>query len=255
MNDHGTGGTDTAPAVPPLCRVDWHGARRIIATRHPPIDLFEDIADPTDWPLIASGEARTNPRLSETVGMLDRVPSQRRAFGPGASYVMAPFVHASPDRPGRFHDGHFGAYYAADRFETALAEVTYHRARFLRATHEPPGWLAQTRELVGRVRARLHDLRGAAEFTGCLAPDDYTPSQGLARRLRSPDGQGPDTGGSDGLVYPSVRDPGGICIAAFWPDVPAIPVQGRSLSLHFDGTRIDMIRDAADGTVYRLMTG
>lgn len=146
-------------AVPPLEEVRWDEARRIISSRYPPIDLFEDIADPRDWDLIASAEAKTNPRMAEHVGQLDLVPPERRVSGPGASHVMAPFVHVSPDRPGRFHDGTFGAYYAANRFDTAVAETAYHKGIFYGATEEAPGWFSQMRELVGSVDARLHDLR------------------------------------------------------------------------------------------------
>ena len=225
--------------------VDWPDARRIISTRHPPIHLFEDIADPADWDLIGNGEAKTNPRLAESVGALDLIPPERRVAGTGASNVMAPFVHVSPDRPGRFHDGTFGAYYAAKRFETALAEHTHHRAIFFRATDEAPGWFSQYRELVGAVRRHLHDLRGDdPSFAPFLDANNYGPPQGLARSLRN--------AGADGIVFPSVRDPGGECLAAFWPDVVAIPVHGRALAYHFDGTAIDYVRDETSGKVFRI---
>ncbi|TIN69406.1 MAG: RES domain-containing protein, partial [Mesorhizobium sp.] len=35
-------------------RVDWPQTFRIIRSIHPPIDLFEDIADPRDWEALAS---------------------------------------------------------------------------------------------------------------------------------------------------------------------------------------------------------
>src|SRR3546814_12996721 len=92
----------------PLSPVDWPSAVRLIESKYPPIDLFEDLAEPEDWELLAAAEAKTNPRIAETIGNLDLVPVERRVAGPGASYVMAPFTHCSPDRPGRFHDGHFG---------------------------------------------------------------------------------------------------------------------------------------------------
>ncbi len=231
-------------SVPPLARVAWPDARRIISSRYPPIDLFDDIADPADWDLLVAAEMKTNPRIAESVGRLDLVPVARRVSGPGASYVMAPFVHLSPDRAGRFHDGAFGAYYAANRFETAVAETAFHKAKFFRATKESAGWLAQMRELVGAVDNRFHDLRLAKSFQDCLAPDSYAASHALARRLRAE--------GSNGLVYPSVRDPGGEAIAAFWPDVVGVPRQGRHLGYHFDGARIDLVRDEADGAVWRL---
>jgi len=70
--------------LPPQNEVRWNEARRIISSRFPPIDLFEDIADPRDWDLIASAEAKTNPRMAEHVGQLDLVPPERRVSGPGA---------------------------------------------------------------------------------------------------------------------------------------------------------------------------
>jgi hypothetical protein len=46
----------------PVAPVGWKGARRIIRNLFPPIDLFEDIADPEDWPLLIAAEQKTNPR-------------------------------------------------------------------------------------------------------------------------------------------------------------------------------------------------
>ena len=86
----------------PVSRVEWKGAVRIIRSAFPPIDLFEDIADPADWPLLISAEQKTNPRIMATIGNLDLVPVDRRVGGNGASYLMAPFTHISTDRPSRF---------------------------------------------------------------------------------------------------------------------------------------------------------
>ena len=144
---------------------------------------------------------------------------------------MAPFCHVSPARQSRFSDGRYGVYYAGDRFEVALRETVYHFERFMRATEETPT-RADFRELVGAVDAELHDLRGDDRFAFALDPDDYAPSQALGRRLR--DGQD-----SNGLVYPSVRYPEGEAIAAFWPDVVNIPVQGRHLCYRWSGARTD----------------
>jgi hypothetical protein len=51
----------------PITTVSWPRAVRIIRSVYPPIDLFEDIADPADWPLLLSAEQKTNPRLMETI--------------------------------------------------------------------------------------------------------------------------------------------------------------------------------------------
>lgn len=226
--------------------VGWPSYTRLINSTFPPIDLFEDIADPADWALLAAAEARTNPRLAASIGNLDLVPVPRRVAGPGASYVMAPFVHCSPDRPGRFHDGSFGAVYAADAFETALAEVLHHTARFLSATAEKPGWIASYRELIGAIDRPLIDLRRGSHGA-LLDANDYRASQVFARERRA--------AGADGIVYPSVRQKGGECLAAFWPDVVGIPKQARHLRYHWDGARIDYVREltlAGDGRILAI---
>ncbi len=73
------------PAIVPASRVRWTGARRIIRSLFPPIALFDDIADPEDWPLLIAAEQKTNPRLMEALGAIDRVPPARRVVGPGAT--------------------------------------------------------------------------------------------------------------------------------------------------------------------------
>ncbi|BCH22505.1 hypothetical protein MesoLjLc_22470 [Mesorhizobium sp. L-8-10] len=228
----------------PVSDVAWPAASRIIRSSFPPIDLFEDIADPADWPLIISAEMKTNPRLMETIGNLDLVPPDRRVAGPGASYLMAPFTHVSPDRPSRFSDGTFGVLYAADKFEVALFETIHHHARFMARTNEPAGWTSQFREIVLSVDVRLHDIRGGGHGAA-LDPNDYAAGQALGAQLRK--------AGSNGIAYPSVRREGGQCVGLFHPDCAANPIQGRHLDYHWDGSRVDLYRDAGTGKVYRIV--
>ena len=124
---------------------EWQSAVRIIRSIHPPIDLFEDIADPADWPLLISAEQKTNPRLMENIGNLDLVPKDRRVGGLGATYLMAPFTHVSQDRPTRFSDGSYGVLYAGNSFEVALLETIHHHGRFMARTNEAPGWTSPAR--------------------------------------------------------------------------------------------------------------
>lgn len=233
-------------AAIPVSTVEWRGAVRIIRSLYLPIDLFEDIADPADWPFLISAEQKTNPRLMETIGNLDLVPEARRVGGPGASYLMAPFTHVSPDRPSRFSDGSFGVLYAGDRFEVALLETAYHHGRFMARTDETAGWTSQFREIVLDVASNLHDLRtGKPTYADVLDPHDYKAAQALGARLHEANG--------DGIVYPSVRFEGGECVGLFYPDLAANPVQGRHLDYHWDATRVDLYRDAGSGQVYRIV--
>lgn len=231
--------------APPIRPVRWRGARRIIRSLHPPIDLFEDIADPEDWPLLIAAEQKTNPRLMDSLGRLDLVPAERRVSGPGATFLMAPFTHASPDRPSRFSDGGFGVLYVARAFETALLETMHHHARFMARTREAPGWTSSFRELSLDVTGDLHDLRGGdPAHAAALDPDSYAASQALGAALRA--------GGSEGVAYPSVRHPGGECVGLFHPDLGGNVVQSRHLDYHWNGERVDLYRDLGAGEVFRV---
>lgn len=229
------------PATVATVRFEWKAARRIIRSIFPPIDLFEDIADPADWAMLASAEQKTNPRLMESIGAIDLVPANRRVGGAGASFLMAPFTHVSPERKSRFGDGRLGVLYVADRFETALAETIHHHERFMRKTREAPGWTSQFRELSMDVALVAHDLLDRALYAAALDPDDYAASQALGAALRA--------GGSDGIIYPSVRQPAGECAALFYPDLASRVRQGRHLDYHWNGERVDYVREPGKGRV------
>ena len=216
-----------ASAQPPLNRIAWRALYRIIPTKYPPIHLFEDVADAHEWDVLAELEMRVNPRLRAQVGDIHLVPRDRRVFGPGASFVMAPFCHVNPSGS-RFSDGSYGVYYGASRLETALAEVAYHAGLFFARTDEPAS-REDYRVLKGAVDARLHDLRGDG-WDHTRDPDDYRPPRALGRTLRD--------AGSDGIAFMSVRHAGGHCIGAFWPNVVTLPDQNKHIAFHWDGQRI-----------------
>ena len=100
----------------------------------------------------------------------------------------------------------FGAYYAAKSFHTAVAETTYHRALIYADTEERPGWFSEFRELEGAVNASFRDIRDDNKFADCLDPDSDAASKSLAQTLRAD--------GANGVVYRSLRDEGGECVAA-----------------------------------------
>ena len=148
---------------------------------------------------------------------------------------MAPFIHVSTDRPTRFSDGSFGVYYAGDSLAVALLEVAHHHGRFMTRTHEEPGWTSDFRQLIGNVQADLHDALTAANRDAVMAPNDWSAGQALGAALRAAN--------ANGIVYPSVRCPGGRCVALFWPDVAGIPVQGAHFALEWNGERVTRIQN------------
>ena len=212
--------------IPPLKRVRWSQAFRIVPSRFPPVGVYDRIADPDDLEALFAIEALTNPRIRDELGVLPLVPKERRISGPGTTPVMAAFTHLNPDGS-RFSDGTWGVFYAARSLITAVEDTVYHRERFLPATADP-ACDVEMRCYRTSIQARLHDLRGSwpAEHD----PDSYVASVKLARRLRA--------NGSDGIVYDSVRHTGGECVAVFYPDCVAPCVQAEHLRYCWDGRRI-----------------
>jgi hypothetical protein len=212
--------------------VRFSPCHRIVASRLPTIHLFERVADPSDWEALYKLESMTNPRLRNEVGELSLVPVADRVGGPNASVVMAPFTHLSPQGT-RFTDGHFGAYYAAESIDTAVAETRFHRENFLRATNQPAMEL-EMRCYLADVACELHDLRGRrAELADVYDPASYAASQKLGRELRN--------AGSNGIAFESVRRDGGQCVAAFRPRLVQNVRQGVHLRYAWDGRAISRV--------------
>jgi hypothetical protein len=202
---------------------------RIVASRLPTIHLFERVADPADWDALYKLESLTNPRLREQAGEISLVPVADRVSGPNASVIMAPFTHLAPQGT-RFTDGHFGAYYAAESIDTAIAETRFHRENFLRATHQAPLEL-EMRCYLADVACPLHDLRGRHdELPDVYDPDSYAASQKLGRELRD--------AGANGIAFDSVRRTGGQCVAVFKPRLVQNVRQSVHLRYAWDGHSI-----------------
>lgn len=205
---------------------------RIVASRMPTIHLFERVADPADWDALYALESLTNPRIRDEVGELHLVPRADRVSGVNASVVMAPFTHLSPQGT-RFTDGRFGAYYAAESIDTAIAETRYHREIFLRATSEPPMEI-EMRCYLADVSCVLHDVRRRrTELPDIYDPISYAASQSLGRVLHAE--------GSNGIAFDSVRRDGGECVAVFRPRLVQNIRQGVHLRYAWDGGRIAQV--------------
>lgn len=213
-------------------RIRWRVCYRIIPSRFPPVDLFARVAPPEDLDAVHELESLTNDRLRDGLGEIQVVPAADRVSGPGAGYVMAAFTHPS-SAGGRFSDSRRGAYYAARTIDTAIAETSYHRGRFMRATREPPMEL-DMRVLEAELDARLHDIRGLrSELSALYDPDDYSASQQFASRL--------NVEGSDGIAYDSVRHRGGQCVAIFRPRRVRACRATLHLTYVWDGSTIERV--------------
>ena len=187
--------------------------------------------------LIALSQSKVPNRKSKIVAWLiaafapalSLVPPEARVSGPGTSAIMAAFTHLNPVGD-RFTDGSYGVFYAGRTLATAIAETRYHRTQFLEATDEPAQEL-DMRVYAIDLDASLHDIRGQREALPALyQPSSYAASQETARTLRD--------AGSDGIVYESVRDPGGECAAVFRARLLSNCRQERHLCYVWDGSEV-----------------
>lgn len=213
----------------PRRTVAWRPCYRIIPSRFPPVNLFEGVnGAPDDWELLSEYEGETSSRLRQEAGEIHLLRDADRRVGPGWTPVMAAFCYPAPTGS-RFADGSFGAYYAANSEDTAIAETRYHTQRFMRESGEPPIQL-ERRVYLANLDARLIDLRQASNASALLAPDDWSAAQQFGRRAWQQ--------GEYGIVYPSVRDTGGECVAVLRPPALSPTWQGAHLIYDWDGTRI-----------------
>lgn len=215
-----------------VVRLDWSPAYRVIPTRFPAVNLFDRVASSDDFDALYALEAMTNDRLRTEVGELDLVPPEERCFGPGCGPIMAAFTHLNP-LGSRFSDGSYGVFYCAREARTAVAETRYHSGLFLAATKEPP-LRQQMRLYTVMARGESIDLRNdPALDAGVFASTDYSAGQALGRRLRA--------AGAAGIVYPSVRDTAGECLAAFKTTLLRDCRHAAYLEYNWNGSAIDSV--------------
>ena len=90
------------------------------------------------------------------------------------------------------------------------------------------------RSYLADVASRFHDSRGkGAQMSDIYDPDSYVSSQAFGRQLK--------LSGSNGIVYDSVRHPGGQCLAIYRPRLIQNLRQGVHLRYVWDGSCISRV--------------
>jgi len=174
----------------------------------------------------------TNDRLRGESGQLAGIGMDELVFGvPNFRMINAAYTYARPEGS-RFNDGERGAWYCAFALETALAEITFHKA----VEYQEIGRFEDSVSyqcLLADFNAGFHDLRGQEALLACLDPASYIASQKLAAELLD--------AGSMGVIYPSVRHPGGINLACFRPALVGNVRKGQAYRLTWAGSPIPEI--------------
>jgi hypothetical protein len=210
--------------------------RLIPETRHKPPVLRGLVDSDAEAAILAELEGRTSARLiAERDGRpaLDRreLAFARRAQDLrlyGQSHINAAFAYT---RAGgnRFNADNRGAWYCAWESLTSAAEVGFHRTRELSHIGRFDDQ-ARYVELLADFIGDFPDLHGASGHPALDADPavGYSAGQALAADLRRD--------GERGLIYPSVRAPGGRCFVAFDPGIVQNVRPGASWALVWRGT-------------------
>ena len=203
---------------------------RLIPSQFPPIGLFDTVSRAADLDAVMELAGWTNDRL--VTERIARLPRDEWVFGrANSSIVMAAFLHAAPGG-GRFSGADLGAWYAADRIETSLAEVAHHLRREAFARRQVSATRC-FRVYVARLEGAFVDLRGADE-PALYDRKDYATSQAFGEQQRA--------AGEDGIVYDSLRFTGGIAICVYRPSKVLDVTQAQHLSVmvRTDGPAIEV---------------
>ncbi|WP_345775673.1 RES family NAD+ phosphorylase [Hoeflea sp. BAL378] len=216
----------------PLATIAVEATVRLIPTayyKRPVLTpLLEDAAD---LAVLAAIEGLTSQRLIAEKSGLPGLDSRELLFRAwGQTHVNAAFAYTRAEG-NRFNDASRGAWYAGLEDLTAIAEVAFHRTRELeRINHFTDEAVYQA--LLAGFMGDFHDLRKEPVEAPFLSPDPsraYPEGQALARALRET--------GSRGVIYPSVRRPGGTCIAAFEPHLVQNVRPGARWKMIWNGSR------------------
>ncbi len=207
--------------TPPITEIAEKATVRLVPTAYYKPPVLQPLIDTDEeLELLARFEGQTNQRLTAQTEGLDDLNPRELAFRAradqlrqwGHTYINAAFAH--PRETGnRFNDGRRGAWYCAFDEMTAVQEVAFHRTRelgFIGVFEDEAVYIALLADFIGA----FPDLRAVEPVPNSLHPDPaigYPAGQALALALRDE--------GHGGLIYPSVRRPGGTCFAAFVPQI------------------------------------
>jgi len=218
------------PALPKLTSLRQFDTCRLLPSR------FADLEDSVLAPLSDNDatlrdlfdlDNATNERLRYEAGLLPGIGMDELVFGvPNFRIINAAYTYARPEGS-RFNDGERGAWYCAFSLETALAEVSFHKT----VEYQEIGRFDDSltyQAMLADFNATFHDIRGARGFNKYLDPRSYVASQDLAATLLDL--------GSMGIIYPSVRHPGGINLACFRPALVGNVRKGQAYRLTWAGS-------------------
>jgi RES domain-containing protein len=216
--------------VLPLAREAFPSTIRLVASARLREAVLAPLVDDQDeLDLLAEIESATSGRLiAEERGLGALSPDELVHGVPHARFINASFAYSKPREPMRFNPANRGAWYAALGLETCIAEVGHHLTLALADVGDFNA-MVEYGEMLASMSGVFVDLRDLADHPA-LDPDPatgYAAGNAVAAQARAK--------GHNGIIYPSVRQVGGTCVAALWPNVVQSVVQGAMVRLTWTG--------------------
>lgn len=221
----------------PIVREAFRRTVRLVSTARLRTAVLAPLVDTEDeLALLAEVEAATSSRLIGQARGTAGVNQTEFVFEvPHAAFINASFAYAKPREPNRFNGVDRGAWYSALDVQTCLQEAAFHMTAFLHAAGDFHAVVDYT-EMFASLAGEFVDLRGVAPAPECLHSDTkigYPAGNLLADAVRAR--------GLNGIIYPSVRHPGGTCIVALWPHAVQSVAQGDVYRLTWPGNQTPRI--------------
>ncbi len=219
-------------ALPNLSTISFKNTTRLLQSKFSSVDPAESplsrLVDNADTLAeISEVEKKADPLAQAENNLLAGIsPHELVAYVPFARVINAAYTYTSQGGS-RFNHQNRGAWYAAKSVATSQAEVIFHATARLAAIGEFHDEICYD-EYLADFSGDYHDLRISPGFEAILAPDSYVQSQILAEALLAC--------GSLGIVYPSVRQAGGVCIAGFRPALVTHVRKGRTFRFRWSGS-------------------
>lgn len=225
-------GSDDAAAFPlPTVREAFPRTIRLVSSgrlRQAAMAPLADNAEELDQ--LAEIEGATSGRLVAEDRGTASLPATELVHGvTHAKFINASFAYAKPRQMNRFNPSDRGAWYAALAVETCIAEVGFHLTRALADANNFHA-VAEFGEMLASMAGVFVDLRELPEHNS-LHPSPavgYPAGNVVASQARAAD--------LNGIIYPSVRHPGGTCIVALRPNAVQSVVQGGTHRLTWSGS-------------------
>ncbi len=204
---------------------------RLVTTARLRQSAMLDLVDESELEALSEIEGATsNRRIAQARGA-GEVQSYELVYGvPHAHFINASFAYAKPREPNRFNGADRGAWYAGFEIETSLAEVKFHLTNALKAAGDFNATVDYA-EMFASFAGEFVDLRAHPTHQS-LHPEKtvgYPVGNALAEAAMAH--------GLNGIIYPSVRNPGGTCLAALLPHAVQSVAQGSVYRMTWRGKR------------------